>query len=139
GRFGQIVAQFLVARELDVTTIDIDPDMIQNAARFGFKIYYGDGTRLDVLRAAGAAKAQLIAVCVDDRQVADRIVAVVQEEFPDAKLYVRSYDRGHSLALLARNVAYEIRETYESALAFGCKALEECGLSPEEAQAIEAD
>ncbi len=139
GRFGQIVAQCLLAREIDVTTIDTDPDMIPAASRFGFKIYYGDGTRLDVLRAAGAGKADLIAVCVDTREVADRIVALVQQEFPGAKLYVRSYDRGHTLALLARNVAYELRETYESALTFGRKALEGLGLSSEEAGEVEAD
>jgi glutathione-regulated potassium-efflux system protein KefB len=139
GRFGQIVAQCLLAQELDVTTIDTDPLMIQNAARFGFKIYYGDGTRLDVLRAAGAAKVRLIAVCIDDREAADRMVELIKAEFPEAKLYVRSYDRGHTLALLARNVDYELRETFESALVFGRKALEGCGVEPEAAAAIEAD
>jgi voltage-gated potassium channel Kch len=139
GRFGQIVAQPLLARDIDVTTIDIDPLMIQNAARFGFKVYYGDGTRLDVLRAAGAGAARLVAVCIDDRTAADRIVDLVKAEFPGVKLYVRSYDRGHSLTLRARDVEYEVRETYESALAFGRKALEGLGLAPEEAAAVEAD
>ena len=66
GRFGQIVSQCLLAEGIDVTIIDNDPDMMESAARFGFKIYYGDGTRLDVLRAAGAHEARLVAVCVDD-------------------------------------------------------------------------
>ena len=66
GRFGQIVSQYLLAEELDVTAIDTDADMIQVAGRFGFKVYYGDGTRLDVLRAAGADGARLVAICIDD-------------------------------------------------------------------------
>jgi voltage-gated potassium channel Kch len=139
GRFGQIVAQCLLAEGVDVTTIDSDPDMIQNAGRFGFKIYYGDGTRLDVLRAAGAGQAHLIAICIDDRTAANRIVDVVQAEFPDTKLFVRSYDRGHTLKLLAKGVDFELRETYESAMTFGRKALEGLGLDPERASDVEED
>jgi monovalent cation:proton antiporter-2 (CPA2) family protein len=93
GRFGQIVSQCLLAEDIDVTTIDNDPEMIQDAAGFGFKVYYGDGTRLDVLRAAGAGEARLVAVCIDNRQAASRIVDLVHAEFPGTKLYVRSYDR----------------------------------------------
>ncbi len=78
GRFGQIVSQCLLAEGVDVTTIDNDPEMIQQAARFGFKVYYGDGTRLDVLRAAGAAEATLVAICIDHREAASRIVDLVQ-------------------------------------------------------------
>jgi voltage-gated potassium channel Kch len=139
GRFGQIVAQCLLAEGVDVTTIDNDPDMIQNASRFGFKVYYGDGTRLDVLRAAGAAQAHLIAICIDNRASANHIVDLVQSEFPDTKLYVRSYDRGHTLKLLAKGVDYELRETYESAMMFGRKALEGLGLDPERASDVEED
>src|ERR1700674_4510611 len=70
GRFGQLVAQCLLAESGDVTAIDMDARMIQTAGRFGFKVYYGDGTRLDVLRAAGAGRARMIAICVDDRAAA---------------------------------------------------------------------
>ena len=105
--------------------------------RFGFKVYYGDGTRLDVLRAAGAVEARLVAICVDNREAASRIVDLVQAEFPGTKLYVRSFDRRHSLQLLAKNVDLEVRETYESALLFGRKTLEGLGLDPERAAAIE--
>lgn len=139
GRFGQIVSQCLLTQGIDVTTIDNDPEMIQNAGRFGFRIYYGDGTRLDVLRAAGAADVRLIAVCVDDRAAANRIVALVRSEFPGTKLFVRSYDRGHTLELLARGVDYELRETYESAMTFGRSALEALGLDPALARAVEDD
>lgn len=139
GRFGQIVSQCLLTQGIDVTAIDNDAEMIPNAARFGFKVYYGDGTRLDVLRVAGAGRARLVAVCVEKREVSDRIVALLQAEFPGVKLYVRSYDRAHTLDLLARGVDFELRETYESALAFGRQALIGLGVDAEDAQAIEDD
>jgi len=139
GRFGQVASQILLARQVDVSIIDSDTEMIRVAGRFGFKIYYGDGTRLDVLRAAGAGSAKIIAICIDDRAAADRIVELVNSEFPVAELYVRSYDRGHSLSLLGAGVAYEIRETFESAMAFGEATLRGMGFSPEEAAATAAD
>jgi glutathione-regulated potassium-efflux system protein KefB len=137
GRFGQIVSQCLLAEGVDVTAIDNSAGMIQNASRFGFKVYYGDGTRLDVLRAAGAANARMIAVCVNNRQDANRIVDIVRAEFPGVTLYVRSYDRVHTLELLAKGVDYELRETFESALAFGRRALQALGLDEERAREIE--
>ncbi len=139
GRFGQVASQALLARGHDVTIIDADTDMIRVAGRFGFKIYYGDGTRLDVLRAAGAGEAELIAVCVDGRADADHIVELVNSEFPLAQLFVRAYDRGHTLNLRRAGVAYEVRETFESAMAFGEAALRALGSTAEEAAAIIAD
>jgi len=139
GRFGQIVSQCLLAEGVDVTAIDTNPGMIQNASRFGFKVYYGDGTRLDVLRAAGAGEARLIAVCIDDRRAATRIVEMARVEFAGVKLFARSYDRVHSLELIDKGVDYELRETYESALRFGRHALEGLGLDSERAQAVEAE
>jgi glutathione-regulated potassium-efflux system protein KefB len=137
GRFGQIVSQCLLAEGIDVTTIDNDPDMIQQAARFGFRVYYGDGTRLDVLRAASTADTRLIAICVDNREHASRIVDIVRAEFPGMRLYVRSFDRRHSLQLIGKGVDFELRETYESALKFGRSTLEALGLDSERAAAIE--
>src|SRR6266700_3341852 len=137
GRFGQIVSQCLLAEGIDVTTIDNDPEMMESAAGFGFKVYYGDGTRLDVLRAAGASEARLIAVCIDDREAGSRIVDLVHAEFSGARLYVRSFDRRHTLQLLAKGVDFELRETYESALVFGRKTLEALGLDSERAAAVE--
>src|SRR5260370_11745426 len=115
GRFGQIVSQCLLAEGVDVTAIDNDPDMLENAALFGFKVYYGDGTRLDVFRAAGAGEARLIAICIGDPLAASRGVVLPQAPVPAAKLYVRSFDLRHSLQLLAQGVDFELRETYESA------------------------
>jgi monovalent cation:proton antiporter-2 (CPA2) family protein len=137
GRFGQIVSQCLLAEAIDVTTIDNDPEMIQDAGGFGFKVYYGDGTRLDVLRAAGAGQARLVAICIDNREAASRIVDLVHTEFPGTKVYVRSFDRRHTLQLIAKGVDFELRETYESALVFGRNTLEALGLDSERAAAIE--
>ena len=136
GRFGQIASQCLLAESVDVLTIDNDPGMITSAGRFGFKVYYGDGTRLDVLRAAITAEVRLVAVCIDKRESADRIADLVRSEFPGVKLYVRSFDRRHSLELLAKGVDFEIRETFESALAFGRAALEGLGMERERAEEV---
>lgn len=136
GRFGQVASQSLLARDVDVTIIDNDVDMIHNAERFGFKIYYGDGTRLDVLHASGAASARAIAVCVNNALDADRIVELVAHQFPQAKLLVRSFDREHSLRLIHAGVDYQIRETFESALQFGQAALMELGADPDDAREI---
>jgi glutathione-regulated potassium-efflux system protein KefB len=137
GRFGQIVSQCLLAEGVDVTAIDSNPEMIRQAGRFGFKVYYGDGTRLDVLRAARASDARIICVCVDDRGAATRIVDLVRADFPGVMLYVRAYDRRHTLQLLGKGVDYELRETYESALLFGRKTLEALGLQEDRVSAVE--
>lgn len=139
GRFGQIVSQCLLAEGVGVTIIDNDVEMIQSAGRFGVHIYYGDGTRLDVLRAAGAEQAEVIAVCVDDREAADRIVDIVQSSMPHVRLHVRSYDRAHSMDLLRKGVDFEMRETLESAFAFGGRTLETLGLDREAVAELVAD
>jgi glutathione-regulated potassium-efflux system protein KefB len=118
-----------------VSLIETDVEMIQAAADFGFKVYYGDGTRLDVLRASGAAEAEAILVCVDKPEVADRIVELCKAEFPLARLYVRAFDRGHVLRLVEAGVEYQIRETFESALVFGQAVLVDLGV--EEIEAVE--
>jgi glutathione-regulated potassium-efflux system protein KefB len=132
GRFGQVTSQLLLARGVDVTIIDNNTDMIQNAEKFGFKIYYGDGCRLDILHASGAATAQAIVVCVDSKETTNRIVELVSHEFPLAKLLVRSYDREHSLHLVKQKVDFMIRETFESAIKFGEVILQELGVDEDE-------
>jgi glutathione-regulated potassium-efflux system protein KefB len=127
GRFGQVVSQPLLARGVDVSIIDADVDMIRAAGNFGFKVYYGDGARLDVLRASGAGRADAILVCVDDALAADRIVELAKDEFPHASLYVRSFDRGHTLRLLQAGVEFQVRETFESAISFGEAVLKGLG------------
>ncbi len=136
GRFGQVASQLLLARGVDVTIIDNDIDMIQNAEKFGFKIYYGDGCRLDILHASGASTAEAIVVCVDSKETTNRIVELVTHEFPLVKLLVRSYDREHSLHLVKQKVDYMIRETFESAIKFGGVILEHLGVDEDEVKRI---
>jgi glutathione-regulated potassium-efflux system protein KefB len=139
GRFGQVASQSLLARGIDVSIIDSDTDMIRAAADFGFKIYYGDGTRLDLLHAAGAGEARAIAICIDNRQSTNHIIELAKAEFPQAQLLVRAYDREHALKLVEEGVDHYVRETFESAMAFGEMALRELGVPPEEAAEIAAD
>ncbi|SMC92662.1 monovalent cation:proton antiporter-2 (CPA2) family protein [Rhizobium sp. RU36D] len=138
-RFGQISAQILLASGRDVTIIDDSADRIRQAARFGFRIYFGDGTRLDVLRAAGLERAKIVAICTAKKETTDKIVDLISAEYPDVRLFVRAYDRVHSLALRAKNVEYELRETLESGLRFGQRTLEALGTSEDEALAISDD
>jgi len=139
GRFAQVVSQPLLARGIEVSLIESDVEMIRAAGSFGFKVYYGDGTRLDVLRASGAENAEAILVCVDKPDVADRIVQLVKSEFPLAKLLVRAFDRGHSMRLVQAGVDYQLRETFESALVFGRRALIELGVDEVEAADVMRD
>jgi CPA2 family monovalent cation:H+ antiporter-2 len=139
GRFGQIVAQVLLARNVDATIIDANAERIRQAARFGFRIYFGDGTRRDVLRAAGAEKASIICICVDQAAVATRIAEIALAEFGNAKVYVRSWDRAHTIELLGKGVEYELRETYESAVVFGAQTLLGLGIPAAEVDATVTD
>ena len=139
GRFGQVASQHLLLRGIDVSIIEKSTEMIRAAADFGFKVYYGDGTRLDVLRTSGAADAEAILVCVDVPETANRIVEIVKSEFPLSKLYVRAFDRTHTLSLIKAGVDYQIRETLESAIEFGEQALVGLGVPREEAAEVTAD
>jgi len=137
GRFGQIASQPLIAKgQHSISIIDNDVEMIRVAQTFGFKIYYGDGTRLDILRAAGAGTADLILVCVDKKEAATRIVELVKSEFPLAKVFARSFDRGHSLELVKAGVDYQLRELFESSLEFGAETLRELGVDTMEVDEI---
>lgn len=136
GRFGQVVTQALLLQHIPVTIIDSNVERIRSAAKFGFRIYYGDGTRLDVLRAAGAGKAKIICICIDNREAALRIVEMARAEFPSARLHVRAYDRVHAIDLMKADVDFQMRETFESALGFGRVTLESLGLSYDEASLV---
>ena len=138
-RMGQVTAQTLLAAGCDMTIIDNDPERIRSASQFGFRIYFGDGRRPDVLRYAGIEQSDIIAVCTAKPDVTTRIVEVIQREFPQKRLYVRTYDREHTLLMMDRNVEYQLRETFESALELGRNILSGVGLSYEEAGDIIED
>ena len=136
GRFGQIVSQPLLLRGEDVSIIDNDVEMIQAAAEFGFKVYYGDGTRLDILHAAGAEHARAVLVCVDKPEEAARIVEHLKAEFPLTPVLARAFDRGAAIALIKAGVDYQIREMLESAFVFGSETLKQLGVSDEETEEL---
>jgi monovalent cation:proton antiporter-2 (CPA2) family protein len=132
GRFGQTVAQMLIASDIPVTLIDTDTEMIDVAGEFGSKVYFGDGTRLDLLRQAGAAEASLICFCIDGEHQPDaELLVAVKEAFPDAAIFVRAFDRRALIQLRDAPVHYAIREVMESAVQMARSSLEYLGDSLE--------
>ncbi|SAH92842.1 glutathione-regulated potassium-efflux system protein [Bordetella ansorpii] len=127
GRFGQISSQILLAKGVRLSVIDKDPERIRDAGRYGFKVFFGDGVRLDTLRHSGAGDADAIMVCIDDPKAAMQIVELARHEFPQARLLVRSRDRGHAVELIRAGVDYQIRETVESAYLMGAAGLRALG------------
>ena len=132
GRFGQTVAQMLLAQGIRVSLIDTDIEMIDVAGSFGAKVYYGDGTRLDLLRQAGAAEADLILFCTDGDQVDTELAAAVHAAFPKASIFVRAYDRRSVVNLRAAPLSGVVREVLESAIRMARLAMESTGVDGEE-------
>lgn len=139
GRFGQVVSQLLLAERIDVTIIDNNAERIRSAAKFGFKIYYGDGRRIDVLRAAGLERARMVIICTDGAAPTLQVSDLVQEHAPQARVFVRSFDRSHSIELRKRNVDFEIRESVESAMRLGTEALRGLGVEEDRVEEIAID
>jgi monovalent cation:proton antiporter-2 (CPA2) family protein len=138
GRFGQTVAQMMIAANIEVTLIDTDTELIDLAGEFGAKVYFGDGTRMDLLRQAGAGEAQLICFCLDGENPEAEFLHGVKEAFPDAALFVRAYDRRSLIALRGAPCDYVVREVMESAVAMGRAALEFLGDGEEQIDEAEA-
>lgn len=136
GRVGQIASQGPLARGAQLSIIDSDPDAIRAAEPYGFKVYYGDGARTDVLHAAGAHHAQAILVCIDDKDATTRIVENIQREFPQSVVVTRAFDRQHALELIRLDAHHVVRETFESALQMGQHAVAALGATDDEAAAI---
>ena len=132
GRFGQIASQALLARGHKISIIDTDTDMIRAAGQFGFKVYYGDGTRLDILRAAGINKVDVVVIAVDKKEEAVKIAELLHAEYPLIKVMARAFDRGHAIALQKAGVEFQIRELFESALALSSQTLRLLGSTEEE-------
>ncbi|MEN2786525.1 cation:proton antiporter [Sphingomonas qilianensis] len=128
GRFGQTVAQMLIAQGVPVTLIDMDIEMIDIAGGFGAKVYYGDGTRMDLLRQAGAADAELIMFCIDGDQLSAELIDGVHEAFPQAKIFVRAFDRRSLLKLRDSKAQGVVREVLESAVKMARLAMLSIGI-----------
>jgi len=130
GRVGQIIGRMLYANGIAATVLDHDPDQIELLRRFGFKIYYGDATRLDLLEAAGAATAKVLVVAVDDQEDSLEIVDLAQQHFPHLQLVVRARNVGHVYELIDRDVTIWERETFESSLRMSTEVLKNLGWEP---------
>jgi monovalent cation:proton antiporter-2 (CPA2) family protein len=138
GRFGQTVAQLLTAQKLAVTLIDWEAEQIDVSASFAVKVYYGDGRRVDLLRLAGASEAQLILFCQDGEPIDPVQMAGIAEAFPQAKIFVRAFDRRGVIALDGAPVAGVVREVYESAITMARMALESVDVDNDEIDDAEA-
>jgi glutathione-regulated potassium-efflux system protein KefB len=141
GRFGQTVAQMMMAKRVGVTLIDKKPAQIELSGEFGTKVYYGDGLRLDLLRSAGAETARVIAFCNDNEggELTAEALRAVLEAFPHAAVMVRAYDRVHLLELEKLDLAFAERELFESAVAMGRAALKVNGVEPAEIDRVDRE
>jgi glutathione-regulated potassium-efflux system ancillary protein KefC len=130
GRFGQIIGRLLDACGIHATILDNDPDHLEALRRFGHKAFYGDGSRLDVLHAAGAAQARLIVLTMNDADANVEVARTVRREFPQAKILARARDRNNAFELMAAGVDVIRRETFEAALSLGREGLTLLGMHP---------
>ena len=134
GRYGQIVGRLLLAQGISATVLDHDADMIETIRTFGYRVFYGDATRLDLLRTAGAAQAKILVLSVDNVEQSLKIVDMVQENFPNLQIVARARDVPHWNALRDRGVVRVERELFDSSLRSGRTVLELLGQSAPAAQ-----
>ena len=137
GRFGQVVVRVLRGLGIRATVIDHDPAQIETVRRFGFKAYYGDATRMDLLESAGAARAKLLLVAIDDAEAAMRMVKRVRQRFPDLKLLVRAHSRTDAYEYEEMGVR-SIRELFGSSVDAATELLTMLGYEQRSAQRIVA-
>ncbi len=141
GRFGQTVGQMLMAKGVPVTLVDTDPEMIEAAGSFGTKVYFGDGTRIDLLRTAGADHARAILFCNDNAggSLSREALSQVLEAFPQARIMARTFDRRHMIELGSLDLDYTQRELFESAVKMGRAALKSAGIEAPEIDRVERE
>ena len=129
GRFGQIIGRLLIANDCKVTVLDHNARHIARVREFGFKLFYGDGSRIDLLHTAGAEHAKLMIIAIQDREKTLEIVQLVQRHYPHLKIMARAFDVMHYHELQALNVDYIEREMFQGSLNLGKEALKELGMS----------
>ena len=136
GRFGNIVGRVLKANGIPTTILDFDGEQIDTLRELGLKAYYGDATRLEILRTAGAERAKLLLIMIDSEDATMRIVEHAQEHFPQAKILARARDRSHAFRLLAKGVPLFFHEMQGSALNLALATLGELGFSADRRREI---
>ena len=139
GRFGQTVAQMLIGQGIPVTLVDTDVEMIETAGTFGMKVYYGDGTRTDILRQAGAADAELLLFCQDGDGLDTEALEGIHHAFPKATIFVRAYDRRSVMKMKGAPIAGAVREMLESAIVMARRAMDAVGVDAAEIDKTEAE
>jgi monovalent cation:proton antiporter-2 (CPA2) family protein len=133
GRFGQIVGRLLRANGIGTTILDHDADIIEGVRRVGLHVHYGDATRLELLHAAGCARARLFVLAVDDREMSLRIARALRTHFPNLAIVARAFDRIHYFELKKLGVEHVFRETFGSALEAGVATLRGLGMRAHQA------
>lgn len=139
GRFGQTVSQMLMASGAQVSLIDQDIEQIDGAKKFDAKVHYGDGTRVDLLRQAGAEQARAIIFCIDGERLGKKQLQPILNAFPNAAILVRAFDRRHMMVLAELDIVGAVRELFESAVLLGREALEAVGIGAANVEKIEAE
>lgn len=129
GRFGQIIGRLLKANGFESTVLDFNSDHVDTIRRFGRKVYYGDATRIDLLKSAGAAKAKILVIAIADVEKSLTLIKEVRKVFPQLRIFVRAIGRQHAYELMDADVVFE-RETFLSALSLGEKVLTDLGYHP---------
>ncbi len=138
GRFGQVVGRLLYANKIRITVLESDASQIQLLRKFGYKVYYGDATQLDLLRAAGAEQAEAIAICTDSPDEVLKIAELCKQHFPNLKILARARSRVEAYRLLNMGVTLFSRETFLGALDLGRQVLTQLGMHPYQAKRAEA-
>jgi monovalent cation:proton antiporter-2 (CPA2) family protein len=134
GRFGHIIGRLLRANGFQTTVLDHDADQVETLGKYGMKSFYGDASRLDLLQAAGAARAKLFILAIDDEAKALQIIETIQREFPRLKILARATSRQHAYEILRLGVDQVYRETLGSALDLSVDALRELGMDERRAR-----
>ncbi|MDX2416034.1 MAG: monovalent cation:proton antiporter-2 (CPA2) family protein [Xanthomonadales bacterium] len=138
GRFGQVVSRMLKASGFESTLLDHDAGQIELSGRYGNRVFYGDAANVELLRAAGAERARLLVIAIDDRAKAMDMIHSVKMQFPGLKILIRAFDRTHAYELIHAGADFIARETFGSALAMGEEALRLLGHSDERAKRLAA-
>jgi len=136
GRYGQILARLLFSTRVRVTVLDHDAEQVEAARQFGWRVYYGDATRLDLLRVAGADTAKVLVVAIDDVEQNLALVDLAREHFPQLTIVARARDARHWTQLYQRGVRLIERETLDAALMSGRSVLELLGVEPHRARTL---
>jgi glutathione-regulated potassium-efflux system ancillary protein KefC len=134
GRYGQVIGRLLNASGLSATVLDHDAEQVETVRRFGWPVFYGDATRLDLLRTAGAAHAKVLVLAVDDIDQSLTVAALVRQHFPQITIVARARNVTHYMRLRQLGVTWIERETLDSSLMSGRRVLELMGWQPDTAQ-----